>query len=52
VSCAVYDRAQLLAGNIILGPAVIEEPASSTLLGAGDRAVVNEFGHIVIGVGT
>ncbi len=50
-SCEVYDRSKLLTGNVIAGPAVIEEPASSTLLGPGDRAVVNEFGHLVIKMG-
>lgn len=48
ISCALYDRRELLAGNVIHGPAVVEEPASSTLLGPGDRAEVNEYGHLVI----
>jgi N-methylhydantoinase A len=48
VSCAIYDRRELLAGNVIHGPAVVEEPASSTLLGMGDRAEVNDFGHLVV----
>ena len=48
IRCAVYDRDQLLAGNVIPGPAIVEEPASSTLLGLSDRAVVNEYGHLVI----
>ena len=48
---AVFDRLQLLAGNIIEGPAIIEEPASSTFLGTGDRATVNEYGHLVIDLG-
>jgi len=46
--CAIYDRRELRAGNVIHGPAVVEEPASSTLLGLGDRAEVNEYGHLVI----
>ena len=49
--CAVYDRMRLLAGNVIDGPAVIEEPASSTLVGPDDRATVNEYGHLVIDLG-
>jgi N-methylhydantoinase A len=49
--CAVYDRMRLLAGNVIDGPAVIEEPASSTFVGPGDRATVNEYGHLVIDLG-
>jgi N-methylhydantoinase A len=48
ITCTVYDRLGLLAGNTIDGPAVIEEPASSTLLGPRDRATVNEYGQLVI----
>ena len=51
VDSAIFDRLQLLAGNIIEGPAIIEEPASSTFLGTGDRATVNEYGHLVIDLG-
>lgn len=47
-SCAVYDRSRLLAGNIISGPALIEEAASCTLFGRNDTATVNEYGHLVI----
>ena len=49
--CAVYDRMALLAGNTITGPAIIEEPASSTFVGPNDRASVNEYGHLVIDLG-
>ncbi len=48
IECAVFDRMALLAGNAIAGPAIIEEPASSTFLGPNDRATVNEYGHLVI----
>jgi N-methylhydantoinase A len=51
VVCEVYERARLLAGNQIKGPAVIEEAASVTLLGPSDIAVVNDYGHLVINVG-
>ena len=50
LSCQVYDRAKLLAGNLIAGPAVIEEPASVTVLGPDDTAVVNRFGQLVLDV--
>ncbi|HLF76345.1 MAG TPA: hydantoinase/oxoprolinase family protein [Dehalococcoidia bacterium] len=46
--CDVYDREELLARNVIRGPAVIEETASTTILEPGDTAVVNRFGHLVI----
>jgi N-methylhydantoinase A/oxoprolinase/acetone carboxylase beta subunit len=36
------------AGSEIVGPAVIEEPNSTTLIGSGDRAVVNASRHLII----
>ncbi len=44
-------RPALAAGAEILGPAVIEEPNSTTLVGPDDRAVVHESGHIIITLG-
>jgi N-methylhydantoinase A len=41
-------RPALAAGTEIVGPAVIEEPNSTTLIGVGDRATVDESGHIMI----
>jgi N-methylhydantoinase A len=47
---AVFDRTGLLAGNVIEGPAVIEEASSTTVLDPGDVATVNAYGHLVIRV--
>jgi N-methylhydantoinase A len=44
----VWERSELLAGNVIAGPAVIEESASTTVVEPGDVATVNQFGHLVI----
>ena len=41
-------RPALAAGTEIVGPAVIEEPNSTTLLPPGDRAIINAHGNIVI----
>jgi N-methylhydantoinase A len=41
-------RPALAAGADIAGPAVIEEPNSTTFIGPGDRAMVNESGHIIV----
>ena len=41
-------RPGLAAGTEIVGPAVIEEPNSTTLLPPGDRAIIDPAGHIVI----
>jgi N-methylhydantoinase A len=44
----VFERAALLAGNIVQGPAVIEEPAATTIVEPGDNLIVNRFGHLII----
>jgi N-methylhydantoinase A len=41
-------RPGLAAGERIAGPAVIEEPNSTTLIGPGDHAVVDASGHIIV----
>jgi len=30
--CAVYDREQLRSGNVIVGPAIVEEVDSTTVI--------------------
>lgn len=45
-----YRRAELLAGNKIAGPALIEEHASTTVLMPGDRMTVDAWGNLVIAV--
>jgi N-methylhydantoinase A len=48
VDAPVYDRSKLLQGNLIEGPAIIEEVASTTVVEPGDRVTVNEYGHLVM----
>ena len=43
---AVHDRAQLPHGARIVGPAVIAEDETSTLVGPGWTASVNGHGYI------
>jgi N-methylhydantoinase A len=45
-----YRRAQLLSGNTISGPALIEEHASTTVLMPGDRMMVDDYGNLIIRV--
>ena len=45
-----YRRGELLAGNRISGPALIEEHASTTVLMPGDRMTVDAYGNLVIKV--
>jgi N-methylhydantoinase A len=44
----VYARSRLLAGNRIVGPAVIEQYDSTTLLGLGWVALVDTWGNLVM----
>ncbi len=41
-------RPHLAAGAEILGPALIEEANSTTLIGPGDRAVIDTIGNIIV----
>jgi N-methylhydantoinase A len=47
---ATYRRAQLLSGNRISGPALVEEHASTTVLMPGDRMTVDDYGNLIIRV--
>lgn len=46
---AVYDRASLKGGHRFEGPAVIEEPASVTVVRPGDKVRIDPYGHILLG---
>jgi N-methylhydantoinase A len=48
LEATVFDRAKLQAGNVITGPAVIEEAASTTILEPGDTVTVNPYGHLIM----
>jgi N-methylhydantoinase A len=52
VDCPVYARDRLPGGARIVGPAVIEEYGSATLLHAGDVAEVGAQGHLIVHVAT
>ncbi len=44
----VYDGTRLQAGNVIAGPAVIDETTTTLLLGKGDRLTVDASGNYSI----
>jgi N-methylhydantoinase A len=46
----VYDRARLLANNVIAGPAIVQEAGSATCIPAGVTAVVHLAGHLLLTV--
>jgi N-methylhydantoinase A len=47
-SVAVYDRTLLGAGDAIEGPALIEEPTATTVVGEGRRARVDPAGNLLV----
>lgn len=51
VECAVYRRSELPVDLEIGGPAVIEEPSSTTVISPRDRVTVDELENLVITVG-
>ncbi|OGA38479.1 MAG: hypothetical protein A3G24_13250 [Betaproteobacteria bacterium RIFCSPLOWO2_12_FULL_62_13] len=50
-ACRVWQRSDLLVGQRIEGPAVVEEEASTTVLPPGSSAQMDHLGNIVIAVG-
>ncbi len=52
VSTPVYKRDLLKSGNLIQGPALVEEHASTTVLQPGDKLRVDQFGNLQISIGS
>jgi N-methylhydantoinase A len=50
--CPIHDRAALAPGSTVDGPAILVQLDSTTLLPAGDRAVVDPHGALIVTVGT
>jgi N-methylhydantoinase A len=46
----VFQRADLRAGDSVIGPAVVEEPGTTTVVDVGDTLVVEEHGCLIIEV--
>lgn len=48
VSCPIHDRSELPTGSIIVGPAIIEELNSTTVIHPGSFAEVDRFGNLFL----
>lgn len=48
VQTTVYDRVRLVPGQTYEGPAIVEEPESTLIVGPGGRFVVSSRGNIVV----
>jgi N-methylhydantoinase A len=47
VPCPVYDRARLPVGAMIVGPAIVEEPESTTVLPPGTTAEIDAWANLL-----
>jgi len=50
VESSVFVREELKPGNVVQGPAAIEEYASTVVLSSGDVCIVDEYGNLVVEV--
>ena len=48
VDCPIYDRYALGAGRILLGPAIVEEVDSTTVIHPGFEVRVDDFGNLLV----
>ena len=48
VECAVYARERLRAGDVVTGPAIVEEYGATTVVFPGLRAEVDRFGNLLL----
>jgi N-methylhydantoinase A len=46
--CPIYDRYRLRAGNVVAGPAIVEEFDSTTVIHPGYAATVDRYGNLLI----
>ena len=49
--CRVYDRVALSPGATIEGPALLEEPESTCIIGPGDRALIDAHENLIVEIG-
>jgi len=50
-TAVVFERSELMVGQKINGPCIIEEKESTTVIGPNDSLDVNEFGCLIIDIG-
>lgn len=48
LDCPIYDRGRLLCGNLLHGPAIVEQMDSTIVVHPGQKAVVDRFGNLII----
>ena len=51
INVQIFERDRLLGGNIITGPAIIEEPFHTTVVMPGQVLLVDNLGNLIIDTG-
>jgi N-methylhydantoinase A len=51
VSTKIFDRSCLVSGDEIVGPAIIEQMDSTTMIPPSERCVVDQLGNLIIHLG-
>ncbi len=51
VHCRIYDRSLLKAGNVLSGPAIVEQMDATTLVLPGMRAYVEPYLNLMLELG-
>lgn len=49
VNCTIYVRKRLLPGNVVAGPAIIEQPDTTVVILPSMVGTVDKFGNIIVG---
>ena len=48
VKCPIYERARLAPGDVLNGPAIVEEYGATTVVYPGQRIVVDRLGNLIL----
>ena len=48
VECPTYDRYRLTCGNVIKGPAIVEDKDATTVIHPGYQAEVDRYGNLIL----
>ena len=48
VECPTYDRYRLTWGNVIMGPAIVDDKDATTVVHPDYQAAVNKFGNLIL----
>jgi N-methylhydantoinase A len=48
IDTSIYDSYELKSGDVILGPAIVESPVTTTVIPLGFNCIVDEYGNYIL----